>query len=135
MPTRVLGWLGGVLVVGGLAHAVGVLWFYSEQGLPDANRVLLDIWVGEAQIIGGSFYLSAYRGHRAGSTWRAPAIAGAVTILSFVVPFLPVLFARAPVILFVPQLVYGVASFAVLVRAASARHPPAATSGSIDAAF
>ena len=34
--------LGVVLVLGGVAHTAGVTRLYVTQGVPDANRVLLD---------------------------------------------------------------------------------------------
>jgi hypothetical protein len=58
---RLLRVFGIVLVLGGLGHSIGVIHLYLPHGVPDANRVLLDTWVAEAQIIGGSVYAVAFR--------------------------------------------------------------------------
>ncbi len=89
--------LGLILVLGGLGHSIGVIHFYLTRGVPDANRVLLDTWVAEAQIIGGGLYLAAFRALRAGSVWKGLTITGALTVLAYAVPFIPILFVRAPV--------------------------------------
>ena len=52
--------VGVTLVLGGFGHFVGVLHLYATAGMPDVNRVLLDAWIGEAQIVGGSLYLAAF---------------------------------------------------------------------------
>ena len=53
---QLLGLLGVTLMLGGVGHSVGVAHLYITQGMPDVNRVLLDAWVAEAQIIGDGMY-------------------------------------------------------------------------------
>ena len=43
--TRLLPIVGGILVLGGLGHSAGVIHLYATAGVPDANRVLLDVWM------------------------------------------------------------------------------------------
>jgi hypothetical protein len=115
--TRLLGTLGSVLVLGGLGHFIGIIRFYLTHGVPDSNRVLLDVWIGEAQIIGGSLYVAAFRAVRSHSRWRSLGTFGAVTIIGYAVPILPVLVARAPVLFRVPAAVYLGLSLWILTRA------------------
>jgi hypothetical protein len=115
---RLLSGIGVVLVAGGLGHSVGVIQLYASDGLPDANRVLLDIWIAEAQLLSGALYIAASRAMRARSEWRALAVFGAVGIIGFAVPMLPVLVARAPLIFRVPAIIYLVVSLFILGRAA-----------------
>ena len=110
--------LGIILVLGGLGHSIGVIHLYIMLGVPDINRVLLDTWVGEAQIIGGGLYFAAFRAIRTGSAWNGFAIAGALTVLAYAVPFIPVLFVRAPVIFRIPPMVYALLSVSIALRAA-----------------
>ncbi len=104
---------GTVLVLGGLAHTVGVIHFYWTAGLPDANRVLIDIWVAEAQLLGGGLYLLASTGARSTSMSRALSISGALIIVGFTLPMLPVLFMRAPIHFRIPAIVYLLVSIFV----------------------
>jgi hypothetical protein len=115
--TRLLWALGAVLIIGGLGHFVGILRFYITQGVPDANRVLLDVWIGEAQLIGGALYVAAFRAVRSHARWQSLGMFGAVTIIGYAVPILPVLIARAPVLFRVPATVYLVLSLWILTRA------------------
>jgi hypothetical protein len=115
--TRILASLGVVLLLGGLGHAAGVIQLYVTGGVPDANRVLLDVWIGEAQLMSGGFYLATARASRAGSSWHALGVAGALTVAAFAVPMLPVLVARAPLVFRVPPIVYLAWSLFILVRA------------------
>jgi hypothetical protein len=115
--TRLLWALGAVLIIGGLGHFVGILRFYITQGVPDANRVLLDVWIGEAQLIGGALYVAAFRAVRSHARWQSLGMFGAVTIIGYAVPILPVLIARAPVLFRVPAIVYLVLSLWILTRA------------------
>ena len=85
--------------------------------MPDANRVLLDVWIAEAQLLSGALYLAAARSARAGRQWRALATFAALTIIGFSIAMVPVLIARAPVIFRVPPIAYSLASLAVLWRA------------------
>ena len=110
-----------MLVLGGLAHSAGVTRLYIVHGVPDANRVMLDVWIAEAQILAGGLCLAAWRGRQTGSTWRALASFGALTIIGFAVPILPVLFSRAPLIFRVPAIVYLVSSLVILADAALRR--------------
>jgi hypothetical protein len=115
--SRLLAGAGVVLVLGGLAHSAGVVHLYVTRGLPDANRVLLDTWIAEAQLLSGGLYVAASRAMRARSEWRALAVFGALNIIGFAVPMLPVLVARAPLIFRVPAIIYIVVSVFILVRA------------------
>jgi hypothetical protein len=111
--------LGVVLLLGGLAHAFGVSRLYLTNGVPDANRVLLDIWIAQAQLLAGGLYVAAARAALKGRPWRPLAIFAALTIIGFSVAILPVLLARAPLIFRVPPIVYSLASLVVLWRAST----------------
>ncbi len=113
---RFLKIFGIVLVLGGLGHSVGVLRFYGVSGVPEANRVLLDIWIAEAQLLGGALFWAAAVRLRVGRPARLLAVFGALTIMAFTVPMLPVLFARAPLVFRIPAVIYFVLSALVLVR-------------------
>jgi hypothetical protein len=115
---RLLSVSGVVLVAGGLGHSAGVIQLYATAGFPDANRVLLDLWIAEAQLLSGALYIAASRAKRARLEWRALAVFGALSIIGFAVPMLPVLVARAPLIFRVPAIIYLVVSLFILVRAA-----------------
>src|SRR5262245_46753342 len=121
--TRFVGALGAVLVLGGLGHSAGVLRFYATAGLPDANRILLDIWIAEAQLIGGALYLTAFLTSRRRGAWRALSIFGALTIIGFGAAMLPALFARSPVRFRIPTLVYVACSVLVVAHATWAPRP------------
>jgi hypothetical protein len=116
--TPFLAGIGVVLVLGGLGHSAGVIHLYATSGVPDANRVLLDIWIAEAQLVAGGLYVAAFRARRVGSPWRAMAAFGALITIGYAVPMLPVLFARAPFLFRVPTMVYLAVSVFVLARAA-----------------
>jgi hypothetical protein len=58
--------------------------------------MLLDLWVAEAQLLGGWLYLEAFRAFRAGAGWQALAPFGALTVVGYAGLFIPVLFAGAP---------------------------------------
>jgi hypothetical protein len=98
---RLLGWL---LLLGGLAHSVGVAHLYFTKGVPDANRILLDVWIAEAQLAGGVLFLVGAR------------LAGAIMVWSWALPFLPVLLMRAKPIFWVMPIVYSLLS-AIVLRA------------------
>jgi len=104
-------------MLGGLAHSAGVTRLYLIAGLPDANRVLLDVWIAEAQLLSGALYLAAWRGRRAGGPWRALAALGALTMIGFAAPMLPVLISRAPMLFWIPNILYLAASIVVLAAA------------------
>ena len=108
-------------MLGGLAHSTGVIQLYLMHGVPDANRIMLDVWIAEAQLLSGVLYVTASRRHRAGSPWRSPAAFGAVTMIGFAVPILPVLMARSPLYLAIPAMIYLALSVGIL--AAVSKHP------------
>ena len=114
--TRLLACTGVVLVLGGLGHSGGVIHLYATAGVPEANRVLLDIWIGEAQLLSGGLYVAASRALRAGSRWRALSVFGALTIIGYAIPILPVLVARAPLIFRIPAIVYLAVSLFIVAR-------------------
>jgi hypothetical protein len=118
--SRLLRAVGIVLVLGGLAHTAGVIHLYVVEGVPDANRVMLDVWIAEAQLLAGALYVAASRARRAGTPWRALGAFGAVTIIGYAVPILPVLFSRAPIVFRVPPIVYLLVSVFILARAVKA---------------
>ena len=118
---RLMQVLGIILCLGGLGHTIGVTRFYIMQGIPDTNRVLLDIWIAEAQLFGGALYLAAYRALRLGRSWRALAVCGALTVISYAGPFIPVLFSRDPIAFRIPPTIYFLLSLFVLIRAVLAR--------------
>ena len=89
--THLLRALGVILILGGLAHSAGIVRLYVSHGVPDANRVLLDIWIAEAQLLSGALYLAAWRSRRAGAPWRPIAAYGAPTMIGFAAPVLPVI--------------------------------------------
>lgn len=99
--TRVL---GVVLVLGGLAHTAGVAHHYVTHGLPDANRMLLDAWIAEAQLAGGVLFLLG----------RELVLAGAFVVWTWALPFLPVLIHRAKPHFIVMPIVYSLASVFVV---------------------
>jgi hypothetical protein len=107
---------GVLLVLGGLAHTAGVLRLYLRTGVPEANRVLLDVWIAEAQIAAGVLFATAARSPEA----RPWTIAGAVVVWSYAVPFVPVLLRRAPAIFWVAPILYTLVS-AALVRVVALR--------------
>ena len=74
---------GVLLLLGGFGHVVGIVHLYITQGVPDANRVLLDVWVAEAQLLGGGLYVAASMALKAGAKWRALASFGANDATSF----------------------------------------------------
>ncbi len=107
---------GFALVLSGLGHSAGVIHFYLTAGVPDANRVLLDIWIAEALLLGGGLYLAATFGSHAGKSSRALAIFGSLTVIGFTLPMIPVLFSRAPMAFRVPAVLYLLLSCLVLIR-------------------
>ena len=124
--TKVLKVLGITLLLGGLGHTVGIVRFYLTSGIPEANRVMVDLWVAEAQLLAGGLYLSASRPGHAVAAWRPLAGFGAITAIGFALPSFAFLYSRAPVCFLAAPAVYLLASFFVLVRvkAASETSPP-----------
>jgi hypothetical protein len=115
-PLRVF---GVVLLLGGVAHSAGVLNLYRTAGLPDANRILVDVWVAQTQLLTGGLYLTAARALRRHEAWRGLAVFGALTMIGFCVVMLPVLFARAPIYFRIPPLIYLAGSVFVVYFAAA----------------
>jgi hypothetical protein len=113
---RFLRIFGFVLLLGGLGHTEGIVQHYLREGVPDWNRVLLDIWIGQAQLLGGALYFLASHRFEQG-TWRPLAIFGALTVIGLTGPMLPVLFQRASILLRIPSVIYFVLSLLVLVLA------------------
>jgi len=118
---RLMSTLGVVLVLGGVAHSAGVTRLYVTQGVPDANRVLLDIWIAQAQLLAGGLYIAAARNARAGRAWRSLATFGALTVIGFSVAVVPVLIERAPMIFRIPPIVYSGVSAIILIGAVRSR--------------
>jgi hypothetical protein len=106
--------LGVVLVLGGLGHSAGVVRLYALDGVPDANRMLLDVWIAESQLLAGGLYFVASRTPGRSMPCTLSALA-ALIVMSWAVPVLPVIFARAPIYFVIPPLVYLAASVWVLV--------------------
>jgi len=82
---------------------------------------MLDVWIAEAQLLGGGLYISAFRQARKGDSWQALAIFGALIIIGFTVPILPVLFSRAPVRFRIPAIVYLLSSVYLLAASIGSR--------------
>lgn len=120
-------WFGVVLLLGGAAHSFGVTRLYLRMGIPDANRLLLDVWIAEAQLIAGALFVKAGR-----SVDPRPWLVGAaLSIWSYAIPFLPVLLHRAPPIFWVPPIVYSLLSLALVTlhaREAKPYEPPSGSS-------
>jgi len=113
--------LGVTLLLGGFGHSVGVIRLYFIQGFPETNRILLDIWIAEAQIVGGASYVAAASALNAGRPWRIIALIGAATVIGYAAAFAPVLFYRAPWPFRIPATAYLTAS--VIVAVAAVRKP------------
>ena len=101
-------------MLGGLAHSAGVIRLYVSHGVPDANRVMLDLWIAEAQLLSGALYLAAWRAHRAATPWRSLAAFGALTMIGFAAAMVPILVTRAPLYLAIPAMVYLSLSLVIL---------------------
>jgi hypothetical protein len=105
-----------VLLLGGIGHSGGISYFYATTGVPEANRVLLDLRVaGLVHLLAGGLYLAASSSAMDGTATRLLAGFGALTVVGFATPMLPVLFARVPVVFRIPPLVYLAASLLALV--------------------
>jgi hypothetical protein len=66
---------------------------------------MLDVWIAEPQLLGSSLHLWAWRARRAHGAWRLLSAFGALTIIGFTLPILPLLFLRTPLVFRVPALV------------------------------
>ena len=92
-------------MLGGIAHSLGVTHLYVTKGLPDLNRVRLDVWIAEAQIVGGVLLLIGRKRPDA-RTWF---IGAGIMVWTWAIPFLPVLIHRAKPIFWVMPTLYSVA--------------------------
>ena len=119
--------LGLTLIAGGIGHLFGVTRLYWTSGVPDMNRTLLDLWVGQAQLAGGAFYVAAARAAGRGREWRTLATAGAVVVLGWTTLAVPILFMRAPLTFRIPASVYLVLSLWILVAVVRSRRASATT--------
>jgi hypothetical protein len=108
--------LGVTLCLGSLGHSSGVIRFYLQQGIPNLDRALLDVWVAEAQLLGGAFYLGAYGQFHSGKCGGTAAVCGALTIISFALPLIPTLAVRAPMVFQIPLVIYLLLSGLILLR-------------------
>jgi len=120
---RFLKVFGVVLLLSGVAHSAGVARFYLMAGVPVANRVLLDVWVAEGLLLGGSLYLAACRAARAGQSPRVLTIFGSLTIIGFTAPMTPVLISRAPIHFVLLTVIYLLLSSLILANAARPERP------------
>jgi hypothetical protein len=110
---KLVGILGTVLVLGGLAHSIGVSHLYLTKGAPDLNRILLDVWIAEAQLVGGALFLIS----RKKPDPRPWCIGAALMVWTYAVPFVPVLLHRAKPIFWIMPTLYSLASLVAVLRA------------------
>lgn len=115
---RFLKIFGFALLLSGLAHSAGVVHFYMTAGVPGANRVLLDVWIAEGLLLGGSLYLAACSASRAGQSPRVLTVFGSLTIIGFTAPMTPVLISRAPIHFVMLTVIYLLVSLIILAQAA-----------------
>jgi len=120
--TKVLKVLGIMLLLGGVGHTVGIARFYLTSGVPEANRVMVDLWVAEAQLLAGGLYLSASRSGSADAAWRPLAGFAAMAAIGFALPSFALLYFRAPAFFIAAPAAYLVASVFVLFRLVSSRN-------------
>ncbi len=120
MP-RALGVLGVVLLLGGLGHSIGITHLYLTKGCPETNRLMFDLWIAQAQFIGGGLYVAASRAIGTGTAWRPLAFFAALTIVGFTVSVIPVLFSRGAVFFRIPPVIYLLASIAILAHLVKTR--------------
>jgi hypothetical protein len=114
--------LGITLLVGGLGHTAGVARLYLTSGVPEANRVMVDLWVAESQLLAGGLYFSASRSANAIAAWRPLAGFAALAAIGFALPSFAVLYSRAPAFFIMAPAAYLVASVVVVVRLISSRN-------------
>jgi hypothetical protein len=119
---RFLGVFGAVLVLGSLGHSLGIARLYLSAGVPSIDRVVIDLWVAEAQLMSGVAFICAARALARGRSWRALATFAAVNIIGFAAVMLPVVSLRAPVGFRIPQAIYLFAACWVLLLAARTHH-------------
>jgi len=65
--------------------------------------------------LGGAMFFAAFRNFQDDKICRVSSIMGALIVLAWAVPIVPVIFVRAPRYLLIPPLVYGLASVCVLI--------------------
>jgi hypothetical protein len=109
--------VGAALVLGGLGHTFGITRLYLSLGMPDTNRILVDLWVGESQLLGGALFLTAFRFARIRRRWQSLAIFGAFVVIGWTVPLLPVMIARAPADFIIAPVLYLASSIWILLGA------------------
>ena len=126
---RLIFLLGLTLVAGGLGHLFGVARLYLASGLPDMNRILIDLWVGQAQLAGGAFYVAAWRAAGRGREWRTLATAAAVIVLGWTTLAVPILFMRAPITFRIPATVYLILSAVIVAVVVRSRQDAGAARG------
>lgn len=126
-PIRLILLLGLTLIAGGLGHLFGVTRLYLDKGLPDMSRILIDLWVGHAQLAGGAFYVAAARAAGRGREWRTLAIGGAVVVLGWTMLAVPILFMRAPLTFRIPASIYLALSAWILIAIVRSRRESTAT--------
>ena len=114
--------LGVAMLLGGVAHTIGVGHLYVTKGWPDLNRILLDVWIAEAQLAGGFLFIKASRSDDP----RPWSVGAAAIVWSYTIPFLPVLVHRAPVVFWVAPTLYSLVSAWLLV---TIRWPRSTTAG------
>ena len=96
MSGRALRILGGILLLGGVAHLLCVAHLYSQRGFPDANRILIDGWIAIFQWLAGGLFWTSARAKQRGQPHLALASFAALTVIGFQTPMLPILIHRAP---------------------------------------
>src|SRR5215471_16665687 len=116
--------LGIVLLLGGLGHTVGIARLYLTSGVPDSDRVIVDLFVAEAQLLAGGLYLVASRSAGSPTAWRRLAAFGAFGAIGFALPSFVLLYSRAPAFFIAAPAAYLVASVFILVRLSSSRTEP-----------
>ena len=119
--------LGVTLIAGGIGHLFGVARLYLASGWPDMTRLLVDLWVGQAQLAGGAFYVAAAMASARGREWKTLALAGAVIVLGWTMLAVPILFVRASLAFRIPALTYMVLTGWILFEIVRSRRESTAT--------
>ena len=82
------------------------------------ESVLLDIWIAEGLLLGGSLYLAACNASRADQPSWVLTVFGSLTIIGFTAPMTPVLLSRAPIHFVLLTVIYLLLSLFILAHAA-----------------